>query len=234
MTDKKETYAYLRENLVGVRKRIEDAKAAAKREDEVLLVAAVKYASAGEIEELVECGVFDMGENRVNTFLEHKENVPDERIRWHFIGSLQKNKVKYIVGKIALLHSLDSVSLAEEIEKRYAKEDLILDCLVEINIGREESKGGVYPENVSEFFAKLRGFSHVNPKGFMTMAPAGSTKEEFLRYFSEAKRIGDRIWKEQGLPEKPLYSIGMSRSLFEAVASGSNMVRIGSDLFGHK
>ncbi len=226
---------YLRKNLGEVLARIEYAKTNAAREDDILLLPAVKYASSEEIDELFRLGIREVGENRVNTFLEHYEGVrARDDIGWHFIGGLQKNKVKYLVGKIKLLHSLDSLSLAEEIEKRYARAGLTLDCLVEINIGREESKGGVLPEEVSDFVKALCAFECINLRGFMTMAPATSTEEEFSRYFGEAIRLGNEAWRDRKLPGSPIYSIGMSRTLSAAIEAGSNIVRVGSDIFGHK
>ncbi len=226
---------YLEENLSRVKERIRQACIASGRKDEPLLVSAVKYASSEEIDELFRLGERHMGENRVNTFLEHYESVKSKGITWHFIGSLQKNKVKYLVGKITLLHSLDSLSLAEEIEKRYAKADLTLDCLVEINIANEESKGGVAPEELNRFLESLLSFPHINIKGFMTMAPADSSEEEFSRYFGEVLSLGRYAFSEVlKKKEAPVFSIGMSRTLEAAVAAGSNVVRIGSDIFGHK
>ncbi len=227
--------SYLAENLAGVQSRIKNAIEISGRRDTVKLLAAVKYASCEEIDELFRLGVTDMGENRVNTFLEHYYGVKENEIEWHFIGSLQKNKVKYLVGKIACLHSLDSLSLAEEIEKRYARADLILDCLVEINIGEEESKGGVSPDVLSAFVAALSDYPHIKIKGFMTMAPATASEEEFLGYFRHAVELGRNAWKNTlKLEGEPLFSIGMSRTLEPAIAAGSNIVRIGGDLFGHK
>jgi pyridoxal phosphate enzyme (YggS family) len=228
-------FTYLKDNLDAVRGRIEKCTSDRGTDDAVMLVVAAKYASCEEIDALRQLGVTELGENRVNTFLEHYEGASHEGINYHFIGSLQKNKVKYLCGKIKMLHSLDSLSLAEEIEKRYAKIDEVLDCLVEINIASEESKGGVLPSGLCDFLSALSAFEHINVRGFMTMAPADSTDEEFAAYFSEAVRLGSDAWtnvlKKEG---KPFFSMGMSRSLEVAIRSGSSCVRIGYDVFGHK
>lgn len=228
-------FTYLKDNLDAVRDRIEKCTAESNAEGPVMLVVAAKYASCEEITALKELGVTEFGENRVNTFLEHYEGAPHDGINYHFIGSLQKNKVKYLCGKIKMLHSLDSLSLAEEIEKRYAKIDEVLDCLVEINIASEESKGGVLPSGLCDFLSALSAYEHINVRGFMTMAPADSTDKEFAAYFSEAVRLGNDAWinalKKEG---KPFFSMGMSKSLEAAIHSGSSCVRIGYDVFGHK
>lgn len=228
-------FTYLENNLKAVRARIENCLAESKREDGVMLLVAAKYASCEEIEALSKLGVTEFGENRVNTFLEHYEGARHDGINYHFIGSLQKNKVKYLCGKIKMLHSLDSLSLAEEIEKRYARLGQSLDCLVEINIAKEESKGGVLPSELYGFLSAISEFEHINIRGFMTMAPADSTQEEFMSYFQEAVRLGCDAWTDVLKKEdRPFFSIGMSKSLEAAILSGSSCVRIGYDVFGHK
>lgn len=228
-------FTYLKNNLDAVRARIKKCVSESGREDSVMLLVAAKYASCEEIGALRELGVTELGENRVNTFLEHYEGAPHDGINYHFIGSLQKNKVKYLCGKIKMLHSLDSISLAEEIEKRYSKIGKSLDCLVEINIASEESKGGVQPDLLEDFLLAVQKYEHVNVCGFMTMAPADSTDEEFNSYFSEAVRLGRDAWNRLlGRDGEPFFSMGMSKSLESAVMSGSSCVRIGYDVFGHK
>lgn len=228
-------FTYLKNNLAAVRARIEKCISESGREDPVMLLVAVKYASCEEIDALRMLGVTELGENRVNTFLEHYEGAMHDGVNYHFIGSLQKNKVKYLCGKIRMLHSLDSLSLAEEIEKRYSKIDSSLDCLVEINIANEESKGGVPPSMLEDFLLEVKKFEHINICGFMTMAPAESTEAEFTAYFSEAVRLGEDVWHRiLGKDDKPFFSMGMSKSLEAAVMCKSSCVRIGYDVFGHK
>ena len=170
--------------------RVEDIRErmrAAGDRGQVTLLAAVKYATAEQINELHrECGVCDVGENRVQQLLEHYEGLEDKQnLNIHFIGSLQKNKVKYIVDKVCMIHSLDSLPLAEEIEKRCAAIGRVMDVLVEINSGREESKGGILPDEVESFCRKLSDFPHLRLRGFMTMAPKCENSAEYRKYFGE-------------------------------------------------
>ena len=225
---------YLDNNVRAVKDRISQAaKNSSRDENEILLLAAVKYASAEEIDYIKKnLGVCDVGENRVPTLLEHYEKTDNEGLRYHFIGTLQKNKVKYIYDKIHLLHSLDSLSLAEEIEKRCARADRILDCLVEINIACEQDKGGVAPDDVKAFSKALSEYPHINVKGFMTMAPAGCTADEYREYFSRAVALMKETWSDVLKKEgSPIVSMGMSGSLEPAIECGSTCVRIGSDIF---
>ena len=227
---------YLRENLNAVRKRIREcALSCGRNENDIMLLVAAKYASCEEIEALRREGVTEFGENRVNTFLEHYEGASHDGINYHFIGSLQKNKVKYLCGKISLLHSLDSLSLAAEIEKRYSAINSVLDCLVEINIASEESKGGIAPEELEVFLKDIAELTHINVCGFMTMAPAGLDGDAYKAYFDEAVRIGKKAWKETLKKEgEPFFSMGMSGSLEAAICAQSSCVRIGYGIFGHK
>ena len=163
-------FSYVDENLAAIRARID---AASKRGggQNVTLLAAVKYTDVEHINYLHSLGVNDIGENRVQQLLEHWDALNREDLRVHFIGTLQKNKVKYIIDKVAMIHSLDSLSLAAEIEKQAAKHDLVMDVLVEINSGMEENKSGIAPQEAADFCQSLTQFSHLNLRGFMTMAP---------------------------------------------------------------
>lgn len=210
---------------------------------QVTLLAAVKYADVDQINALHrECGVHDIGENRVQQLLTHYEGLEDKQnLRIHFIGSLQKNKVKYIVDKVCMIHSLDSLSLAEEIEKRCAAIDKVMDVLVEVNSGREASKGGLAPDEVEEFCQKLEAFPHLKLRGFMTMAPKCENLAEYRKYFGETYRQCLDIWqkkldnissmKKDAVMEPPVLSMGMSGSFEAAIAEGATVVRIGGALF---
>jgi pyridoxal phosphate enzyme (YggS family) len=186
--------------------------------------------------------VHDIGENRVQQLLAHYEGLEDKQnLRIHFIGSLQKNKVKYIVDKVCMIHSLDSLSLAEEIEKRCAAIDRVMDVLVEINSGREASKGGLAPDEVEDFCQKLAAFPHLKLRGFMTMAPKCENLAEYRKYFGETYRQCLDIWqkkldnissmKKDAAKEPPVISMGMSGSFEAAIAEGATVVRIGGALF---
>ncbi|MBQ8275650.1 MAG: YggS family pyridoxal phosphate-dependent enzyme [Clostridia bacterium] len=219
-------------NFAEVRAEIEAARAAAGREDEVLLLAAAKSATPEQLcyahEKL---GLTDIGENRVNQLLERWPLLP-RSLRVHFIGSLQTNKVKYIIDKVCMIHSLDNERLAAEIERQAAKRDLTMDVLVEINSGREESKGGILPEDAADFCRALSAYPHINLRGFMTMAPKCEKKEDFLKYFAETSSLALDIWqKKLDNINRPVLSMGMSDSFSAAIACGSTVVRVGRRLF---
>ena len=232
--------------MTPLQKRVEDIRArmrAAGDRGQVTLLAAVKYATAEQINELHrECGVCDVGENRVQQLLEHYEGLKDKQnLNIHFIGSLQKNKVKYIVDKVCMIHSLDSLPLAEEIEKRCAAIGRVMDVLVEINSGREESKGGILPDEVESFCRKLSDFPHLRLRGFMTMAPKCENSAEYRKYFGETYRQCLDIWQKKldnigsiddsAQKPAPVISMGMSGSFEAAIAEGATIVRIGGALF---
>lgn len=182
-------YRYLDHNFGEVRARMAAAEAAAGRTDRVLLVAAAKSATAEQLTYAHEhLGLTDIGENRVQQLLDHWAAIPHS-LRVHFIGSLQTNKVKSIIDKVCMIQSLDSDRLAAEIEKQAAKRGLTMEVLVEINSGREPNKTGIMPEEAAEFCQSLAGFSHLNLRGFMTMAPKCEKNEEFCKYFSETSAL---------------------------------------------
>ncbi len=227
-------FSYLDENVTAVRKRIEKAAyECGRKAADILLLAAVKYASSEEIDHLSSRhGLCDMGENRVNTLLDHYEHTDRDNLRYHFIGTLQKNKVKYIYDKIALLHSLDSYGLALEIDKRCSPHGRTMDALVEINIAHEESKGGISPEELADFVSSLKEKESIRIRGFMTMAPAGLSQTDYIEYFTRTASLSKKVWKETlGHEGAPFLSMGMSASLEAAIKCGSSCVRIGSDLF---
>jgi pyridoxal phosphate enzyme (YggS family) len=204
----------------------------------VTLLAAVKYATAEQIDVLVdECGVVDVGENRVQQLLEHYEAMrARERARFHFIGSLQTNKVKYIIDKVEMIHSVDSLRLAVEINKRAAQRGTVMDVLVEINCAREENKGGVAPEDAEALCVALAQFESIRLRGFMTMAPKSPEKAQYYKYFSETFALCLDIWtkKLHNIDIPMMMSMGMSDSYDVGIACGSTLVRVGSSLFVDK
>lgn len=225
---------YIDRNVAEVRAQIESAKKAAGREnDGVMLLAAVKYAEPFEIEYLYKnAGVTHVGENRVQQLLAHREAIDCEGLDFHFIGTLQTNKVKYIIDKVSMIHSLDSLKLAAEIDRQAKKHGLIMDVLVEVNSGAEESKSGVLPEELEQFCEDISRFENINHRGFMTMAPKCEKKEEYLKYFQQTYQQVLDIWtKKRHNIDRPVISMGMSDSFEEAIACGSDIVRIGRRLF---
>ena len=236
-TKRKLTAAY-DEVMAGVR----SAEAEAGRPSgEVTLLAAVKYATAEQINILHrERGLCHVGENRVQTLLEHWEGLEDrENMKVHFIGSLQKNKVKYIVGKVCLIHSVDSFGLAEEIDRQSAKLGIVTDILVEVNIGNEESKTGADASSVKELCGRISGLRNVNLRGLMTVGPKCGSPEGYIGYFSQTYSLFSEIFLDKSEENGHningyLLSMGMSDSYVEAISCGADVIRPGRCLFGER
>jgi pyridoxal phosphate enzyme (YggS family) len=198
------------------------------------LLAATKHVSAEVINAAIaHCGLTDIGENRVQELLEKYDALDRDRVRLHVIGTLQTNKVKYIIDKVCMIHSLDSLRLAAEIEKQAAKRGIVMDVLVEINSGEEEAKGGVLPAEAEAFCLALAEFPHIRLRGFMTMAPKCENLSQYCEYFTETSQLVLDIWQKKlhNIIEPPVLSMGMSDSFPAAIACGSTMVRIGRGLF---
>ncbi|MBO5440683.1 MAG: YggS family pyridoxal phosphate-dependent enzyme [Clostridia bacterium] len=194
----------------------------------VTLLCATKMQAVEDINYLISLGCKYIGENRVNELLEKYEQY-DKGAELHFIGTLQKNKVKYIIDKVSLIHSVDSVGLLEEINKRAEKIGKVMDILLEVNSGREENKGGILPENVCEFYEKAKSYSNICVRGLMTMAPRCDTREEYLKYFDLTKQLFDKLF---GNDKNAILSMGMSESYKYAIEAGATLVRVGSGIFG--
>lgn len=227
-------FSYLEHNLASVRERIrEAAEESGRAPDDVLLIAAVKYAEPEELAYLCgELGVRDIGENRVQQLLAHCEEVDLQNVNLHFIGTLQTNKVKYIIDKVSMIHSLDSLKLAAEIDRQAKKHGRVMDVLVEVNSGEEENKSGLFPSEVEAFCLSLGQFSNLRHRGFMTMAPKCEKKEDYCKFFSQTYEQVLDIWtKKLHNIDRPILSMGMSESFEEAIACGSDMVRVGRCLF---
>ena len=227
-------YTYIDRNLSRVKADLKAACEAGGYDPEgVILMAAIKSADVGEINYLHKTlGVHFVGENRVQQLLERYDLLEREGLSIHFIGTLQTNKVKYIIDKVDMIQSLDSEKLAREIEKQAAKAGRVMDVLIEINSGSEISKSGIAPEE-TEDFARLvvsGDYPHIRLRGFMTMAPK-STDEEYRVIFGRTRALCDGIWERLGCSEPMVMSMGMSESYIPAAACGSTMVRVGRGLF---
>ncbi len=224
--------SYMDQNVSAIRARINEAQQRSGNR-EVVMLAAVKYTDAEHINYLHRVlGVNDIGENRVQQLLERWEQLDRDDLRVHFIGTLQKNKVKYIIDKVCMIHSLDSLSLAQEIEKQAAKHGLVMDVLVEINSGNEENKSGIALSDAEAFCTALAQYPHIRLRGFMTMAPKCEKNEEYRKYFRETSQQCLDIWqKKLHNIGRPVLSMGMSGSFEVAIEEGSTMVRIGRALF---
>ncbi len=230
-------HSYIDENVARVRERIaQSARRAGRNAEEITLLAAIKSADTDEVNHLHKAlGINDVGENRVQQLTERYEKLDREGLNMHFIGSLQTNKVKYIIDRVSLIHSLDSMRLAEEIQKQAEKRGMTSRVLVEINSGGEDSKGGIEPADAERFCIDLQRFDNIELCGFMTMAPRCDRKEDYFPYFESTRDIGERIWHSSlGRCGSPILSMGMSESFEAAVECGATIVRVGRTLFARK
>ena len=228
--------SYVDENVAQVRERIAlAAKRSGRRAEDILLLAAIKSASVEEINHIHRSlGIHDVGENRVQQLTERYDRLDREGLNLHFIGSLQTNKVKYISDKVTLIHSLDSLRLADEIEKQAKKRGIVTRVLVEINSGNEENKGGIEAEDAERFCLDLQKYGSIELCGFMTMAPRCEKKDDYYGYFNRTREIADKVWHSTlGRVGDPIISMGMSESFEEAIECGATLVRVGRTLF-HK
>ncbi len=202
--------------------------------DGVQLVAAMKTRAPGEILEAVESGVKILGENYVQE-AERIYEIVGNKAKWHFIGHLQKNKVKKAVKLFDMIETVDSLELAREIDKRCAQIGKVMPVLVEINSGREEQKSGVFPEKTEQLVREISGLNNIRVMGLMTMGPRFGNPEDSRPYFVETKKIFERI-KKLSLPNIQMryLSMGMTNSYKIALDEGANMVRIGSKIFGER
>jgi pyridoxal phosphate enzyme (YggS family) len=203
---------------------------AGRKREEVLLLGASKYANVEKIREAYQCGVRVFGESRAQDFLKKFEELKDLPIDWHFIGNLQTNKVKYIIDKVSLIHSLDRPSLAEEIQKRAEKLGKVQDVLIEVNVGKEETKGGVYEEDLEKLFEYCLSLKNLRVLGLMAIPPYKENPEEVRPYFVKLRKLKEKL-EELYKIKLPHLSMGMSGDFEVAVEEGATIVRIGSAIF---
>lgn len=202
--------------------------------DGVQLVAAAKTREPREILEAIEAGIKIVGENYVQE-AEGACEIIGSKAQWHFIGHLQKNKVKKAVAMFDMIETVDSVEIAREIDKRCAQAGKTMPVLIEINSGREKQKAGVYPENAEKLVNEISTFRNIRVTGLMTMGPQSGNPEDARPYFIETRKVFDRI-KKLNLPdvEMKYLSMGMTNSYQIALEEGANIVRIGSRIFGER
>lgn len=217
------------ENLKRIRFDIEEAKAKYRKQDDVIrLMAVTKTVPYQRVNLAVGEGVTLLGENRVQEYLE-KKDFYDKNAEVHFIGHLQSNKVKYIIDSVTMIHSVDSIKLAAEIDRQAAKAGIVMDVLLEVNIGGEDTKSGVSPEGLRELIYETGELKNIRVKGLMTIPPPGESEESFYKMnglFSDLK--SERFENA----DMEILSMGMSADYALAVKYGSNIVRIGSGIFG--
>ncbi|MGF6376184.1 pyridoxal phosphate enzyme (YggS family) [Clostridiales Family XIII bacterium PM5-7] len=193
---------------------------------DVLLVAVTKLHTPEEINEAIDGGITDIGENKVQEIMDKFDAV--KPVRWHLIGHLQTNKVKYIIDKVSMIHSVDSIKLAKEIDKRAAQHNLTMDVLVQVNAAEEESKFGITTDETKELISEIMAnCPNVNIKGLMCIAPFVEDPEEARTYFAEVKNIYD-------LFDFQYLSMGMTNDFEVAIEEGSNLIRVGTAIFGYR
>ena len=218
-----------------VKRVLEDIKEYAiksgRKPEDVTLVAVTKTVSAKEAQEVMDAGVLTLGENRVQSLLDKYEVLKDKPC-WHLIGHLQTNKVKYIADKVSLIHSVESLKLAEEINNRFSEKGRVAEVLVQVNVSGEESKFGITPYDTFDLIEKISELKNVKVKGLMTMAPLIATPDECRKYFYELKKLSQDIAdKKYENVEMRHLSMGMSGDYKEAILEGATIVRVGSALF---
>ena len=221
------------ENLAQVQKNIEESCRKINTDPgEVMLIAVSKTKPVEMLKEAYDAGARVFGENKVQEIVDKYDQMPSD-VKWHMIGHLQRNKVKYIVDKVAMIHSVDSFRLAETIEKEAAKKDVIVPILIEVNVAQEESKFGLKPEEVLPFIEEIAGFSHIQINGLMTIAPYVENAEENRRIFRELKKLSvDIAAKNINNVIMSVLSMGMTGDYMVAVQEGATMVRVGTGIFG--
>lgn len=193
----------------------------------VILVAATKYASIDDMFILLKHGINNFGENRVDSFLNKYNELKNENIIWHFIGHLQRNKCKDIINKIDILHSLDSLELAKIIEKE--RRD-ILPTFIEVSINLEENKNGVDYRYLKDFILKIKEFKKIKIIGLMMMSKKYSNHDELINQFKKIKELRNNLEQELNI-SLPYLSMGMSDDYVEAISQGANYIRLGRILF---
>ncbi len=225
----------IRQNLDEIYAKIENAaQISGRKADDILLLGVTKTVEVERIKKLMECGVKTLGENRVQELISKYEVIGDEA-QWHLIGSLQTNKVKYIIDKVSLIHSVDSIKLAAEIDRQAKKYNKVMNILIEINVGREESKHGILPENVDNFIEEIAKFDNVCVKGLMTVAPFVENPQENRKYFQQMRKIFVDIRdKNVDNIDMTYLSMGMTNDYEVAIEEGANIVRIGTGIFGKR
>lgn len=216
---------------MGIKQNIEELRS--KIPEQVTLLAVSKTKPLEALEDAYMAGMRDFGENKVQELVKKSENFHED-VRWHFIGQLQSNKVKYLVDKVHLIHSLSSISLLNEIEKQFSKVNKVANTLIQINIGREESKSGILEEDLYGFIEAIEKCKFVSVKGIMVIIPIGD-EESNRKYFKKTKKIFDEL-KEKNYNNisMKILSMGMTHDFMTAIEEGSNLVRIGTGIFGER
>lgn len=225
----------IKRNIEKIEKIKADAAAACGRvPEDILLCAVTKTRTAEEINEAIDAGITDIGENKVQEIMDKFDSV--KPVRWHLIGHLQTNKVKYIIDKVSMIHSVDSFHLAKEIDKRAAQHGIVMDILIQVNSAQEESKFGITTEETGGLINEiLENCPNIRIRGLMCIAPYADDPEEVGVYFAQVKKLYDEFGKisHDRLDFKYL-SMGMSHDFEVAIKEGSNLIRVGTAIFGER
>lgn len=224
----KENYNKVAENIAAA------CKDSGRDVKDVTLIAVSKTKPVSMLQEIYDHGCRNFGENKVQELAEKYEIMPKD-IKWHMIGHLQRNKVKYIVDKVCLIHSVDSLRLAEEISKEALKKNVEVDILIEVNVAMEESKYGVAPSDAPSLAAQIALLPGIHVKGLMTIAPYVENSEENRQYFAQLKQLSvDISAKNIDNVTMDILSMGMTGDYEVAVSEGASLVRVGTGIFGER
>ncbi len=226
--------SHIKENIVHIQKEIQAlCHDFGKNPDEIHLIAVTKTQDADKINEAIVNGIDSIGENKVQEILNKFEQVND--VSWHMIGYLQTNKVKYIVDKVQMIHSMDRIHLAEEINKRARQIDRCIDVLIQVNIAKEDTKSGIDEVDIYNMMDQLAVLENIRVKGLMTIAPYEEDPEKVRIHFRKMKQLFDEIHEKniEGIEMRYL-SMGMTNDYKVAIEEGSNMIRIGTGIFGKR
>lgn len=225
----------IRENIIQVEENIGNAcRRCGRNKGEVTLIAVSKTKPVSMLNEAYACGCRHFGENKVQELVEKQEIMPKD-IKWHMIGHLQRNKVKYLIDKVYLIHSVDSVRLAEEISKEAVKQQTRVNILVEVNVAGEASKFGIKTEEALEFITEISKFPGISIKGLMTIAPYVENAEENRQHFVKLRQLSVDIMKKNiDNVSMDILSMGMTGDYQVAVEEGASYVRVGTGIFGER
>ncbi|MEA5095848.1 MAG: YggS family pyridoxal phosphate-dependent enzyme [Sedimentibacter saalensis] len=226
----------MKENIDEILKRKNEAALRCGRSPEdITIIAVSKTVDGSRAREAVMGGLENLGENRVQEIMNKYDELQDLQVKWHMIGHLQKNKVKYIIDKVELIHSVESIELAAEINKRASQHNIISNILIELNIGEEESKFGINEISVYDFVSSMEQFENIKVMGLMTVAPYCENPEDVRWVFKKMKDIFDKISSMNLKNTQMKYlSMGMTNDFEIAIEEGSNIVRIGTAVFGKR
>ncbi len=221
-----EQYQQIKERIVRACER------SGRRPEDVTLIAVSKTKPVSMLKEAYEAGARDFGENKVQEILEKYPELPDD-IRWHMIGHLQTNKVRQVVGKVCLIHSVDTVKLAREIDKESAKKEIVTPVLLEVNVAEEESKFGFHLDEIPNVIDEISSLSHILVSGLMTIAPFVEDAEENRQFFKKLNQLFiDMKSKKADNVNMSVLSMGMTGDFEVAIEEGATMVRVGTGIFG--